>query len=345
LYIVIESWLGEMSDSKNRGRTLAVYMIVSIGGLGIGQYLVAFADPTGVRLFVLSSVLVSMSLVPVTLAATTKAPAVVVPEQVKIREMVDYVPTGVIGSFLSGATAGIVLGLAAVYATAIGLSLNRTALFLVAPTIGAIALQWPIGRLSDKISRRVVIFGVCLLGAVVSLAMALLPAGGLATAALMVALGGMLFPLYSLVVSYTLDWTDEGRMVGASSTLVRINGSGALVGPLIAAPLMSRLGPEWFFLTMAGAFGIMAVYLAFRLALVEALPQERQRDFVPFPARAGAMAINLVVKPVRKVTGRPTRAQLERAANDLAGHPSAMLTEIFDGSPIAEGGDSPIDGP
>jgi MFS family permease len=347
LYIVIESWLGEMSDSKTRGRTLAIYMIVSIGGLGIGQYLVALADPTSFRLFVVSSVLVSMSLVPVTLAATTKAPAVLVPERVKIRELIGFVPTGVIGSFLSGATAGIVLGLAAVYATAIDLSLNRTALFLVAPTIGAIVLQWPIGRLSDKVSRRSVIFGVCVVAMLIAITMALLPEGSVAVSLLMVGLGGMLFPLYSLVVSYTLDWTPEGKMVGASGTLVRINGCGALIGPLIAAPLMAGLGPEWFFVSMAGVFGVMVVYLAYRLVFIEALPQERQRDFVPFPARAGAMAINLVVKPVRKVARRPGRhgALPQDLERDIEQHPSAMLTEIFDGSPIADGGDSPIDGP
>ena len=45
LYIVIESWLSELSTPVNRGRTLAVYMIVSMSGLGIGQYLIAVGRP------------------------------------------------------------------------------------------------------------------------------------------------------------------------------------------------------------------------------------------------------------------------------------------------------------
>ncbi len=92
LYIVIESWLSEMSDPHNRGRTLAVYMIVSMSGLGIGQYLIALADPSTFRLFVLSSVLVSMALVPVTLAGTTKAPEIRLPDPVSIRELTRIVP-------------------------------------------------------------------------------------------------------------------------------------------------------------------------------------------------------------------------------------------------------------
>jgi MFS family permease len=302
LYIVIESWLNEMSDASNRGRTLAIYMIVSMGGLGIGQFLILLADPNGFKLFVLSSVLVSMSLVPITLAATTRAPVVPIPEKVSIRELFGFVPTGVISSFLSGASAGVLLGLAAVYATAIDLSVNRTAFFLVAPTIGAIVFQWPIGRLSDRVSRRAVICGVAAVAAAISTALMLLPVQSVLVPVLMIGLGGTMFPLYSLVVSLTLDWTPEGKTVGASGTLIRINGAGALVGPLIAAQLMSRFGPRWFFWTLTIAFGAIVAQVVWRILVKEAMPVERQKRFVPFPARAGALAIGLVVGPMRNAT-------------------------------------------
>lgn len=302
LYIVIESWLGEMSDTANRGRTLAIYMIVSLGGLGAGQYLVAVADPNGFRLFVVASVLVSMSLVPVTLAATSRSPVVAVPDKVSVRELASFVPTGVISSFMSGAATGILLGLGAVYATAIGLSLGRTGFFLVAPTIGAILFQWPIGRLSDRISRRTVIFGVAVVAVGACGVLVALPEQSILVPVMMVGLGGTMFPLYSLVVSYTLDWAPEGKTLGASSTLVRINGAGALVGPLVAAPILSVFGAAWFFATMAVSFGVIVVYVGWRLAFKDAMPMDRQKEFVPFPARAGAVAFGLVVKPVRKVT-------------------------------------------
>ena len=73
LYIVIESWLAELSTPANRGRTLAVYMIVSMAGLGIGQYLIAVADPNGFRLFIVSSVLVSLALRPVCCSASRRS--------------------------------------------------------------------------------------------------------------------------------------------------------------------------------------------------------------------------------------------------------------------------------
>lgn len=350
LYVVIESWLGEMSTPTNRGRTLAIYMIVSTGGLGLGQLLITIADPNNFTLFVVSSVLVSMALVPITLAATTKAPVVAVPESVSLRELFANVPTGVISSFMSGASAGILFGLAAVYATSIGLSIGRTAFFLVAPMIGGVLFQFPIGRLSDKIARRTVLFAVALGGAGVAVILMMLPSQSVLVPLMMVGLGGMLFPLYSLVVSYTLDWTDDGKVIGTSGTLVRINGAGALCGPLIAAPLMSHFGALWFYWSLATVFSVVVLYVGSRMISRDALPMDRQKSFVPFPLRAGYMAVGLVVKPVRKVTKIATGKHVtsrRHAPGDLARHPSSVASEreaepseIYDG-PVTT---SPLDG-
>ena len=302
LYIVIESWLAEMTTPTNRRRTMATYMIVWLGGLGAGQYLIAVADPNSFRLFIVSSVLVSMSLVPIVLAATAKAPSVEAPDRVTVRELLGVVPTAVVGSLMGGVSVGIVLGLGAVYATAIGLSLERTALFLVAPMIGALALQWPIGRLSDRISRRTVIFFVSLAAVTVSVTLALVPAQSVAVLVLMALLGGTMFPLYSLIVSYAIDWVPDGKVTGAAAKLVGINGTGAFLGPLLAAPLMSAFGPSLFFWCIAGAFAVVVGYVAWRLAFKDAMPQERQKKFLSVPARAGFLSIAMMVKPARRTT-------------------------------------------
>ena len=333
LYIVVESWLAAMTSESNRGRILAIYMIVSMGGLGIGQFLTAFADPNGFELLVVASVLVSISLVPVTLAATTRAPQVSLPEPISVRELVRIVPSGVLASAVAGLAVGIVFGLGAAYASAIGLSRSRTGFFLVAPTIGAILFQYPIGRLSDRISRRLVIFGVALVGSAVSALLMVLPQQAVVVPALMIVLGGVMFPLYSLAITYTLDWTPEGKTVGASGTLIRINGAGALIGPLAAAPLMSGFGSRWFFWSLSIAFGILVVYLAWRIVAREGLPVKEQRSFVPFPARAGSVALNLVVGTARRAaSSRSSRSvHITSRRHPHAEADGAVLT---DGTPV-----------
>ena len=60
LYVVAESWLNEQSTNENRGQLLSIYMVVSLGGMGLGQILLNAADPAGSELFILVSVLVSL---------------------------------------------------------------------------------------------------------------------------------------------------------------------------------------------------------------------------------------------------------------------------------------------
>ncbi|WP_158412413.1 MFS transporter [Ilumatobacter nonamiensis] len=299
LYIVIESWLNELSTPQNRGRTLAIYMIVSMTGLGIGQALITVADPNTFRLFVLSSVLVSMALVPVTLAGNISAPEVRLPEKAPIRELLRIVPTGVVGAFMSGAATGVVFALSAVYATSVGLSIDRTALFLLVPMIGGVVMQWPVGKLSDRLRRRTVIFAVAVVASAVCAAGIVVPSDSALMLLVMFGVGGALFPLYSLVVSYTLDWTAVEKTVGTSGTLVRLNGAGALVGPLVTAPLMSWLSPTMFFWTMGAFFSVIVAFISYRLLFSDPLPEERESPYVPFPARATSVAFRLVTTPAR----------------------------------------------
>jgi len=298
LYITIESWLNDASTPGNRGRTLAVYMIVHMGGLAVGQLLIATGDPAGFTLFAVASILVSLSFVPVSLAATTDAPAIRLAEHVGVRSLWNVAPTGMVGMALIGASTGTLFGLGAVYVTSAGFSAGRTAAFLAAPSIGALLLQWPIGWLSDRFPRR----GVILLAAGAATgsaaALAVTPEGSVMVVLLMVLLGGFSFPLYSLLLSHTLDWSPPGTAMGASSTLLRVNGAGAVLGPVVAASAMGALGDVAFFWVFAAAHGLLVLYVTWRLVVKEGLPLDRQGEFVSVPARGTDLAVQLAARPL-----------------------------------------------
>ncbi|MEQ8841147.1 MAG: MFS transporter [Acidimicrobiales bacterium] len=293
LYVVAESWLNDIATNANRGRLLSAYMMASMGGLTIGQLLLEVADPDGFELFVLTSVLVSSSVLPVTLSASS-APPMGIPEPLSFRELLRQVPTGVISSFWVGTSAGVLLGLSAVYAAVADVPDSRISLFLAAPLVGSLVFQFPIGWISDRISRRTVMWWVAASASALSAALALLPAGSWAAIVMMVMLGGVIFPLYSLTIAFTADWLPQSQLTSASAALVRVNGVGAVFGPLIAAPLMAAGSPRMFFWMMAVTHGVIVVYIAWRVLFRDALPVERQGPFIAYPARASAVAANLI---------------------------------------------------
>jgi MFS family permease len=307
LYIVLESWLNDASTPRTRGRTLAVYMVVSMGGLSLGQLIIAFVDTEGYTLFIVASVLVSFALVPVTLAAATEAPPVREAERLGLSELYRTVPTGLVGMLFTGMSIGVLFSLGAVYASGAGFSPGRLAAFLVLPTVGSLLMQWPIGLISDRLPRRGVIFFVALGAVVVCAVMAVLPSDSPLVLVGMFLLGGMTFPLYSLLLTYTLDWSAPGKAIGASSSLLRVNGMGAVIGPLIASSVMGSAGPTAFFWALVVSHSVIVLYVGYRIVSADALPMERQGKFVAFPARSTETAIRLVGRPLKA-----SRAALRR---------------------------------
>jgi MFS family permease len=307
LYVVVESWLNDASTPRTRGRTLAVYMIVSMGGLGLGQLLIASGDPNDATLFVVASILVSMSFVPFALAATTEAPPVRVSPIMKVREFFRTAPTGMIGIFFTGASHGILFGLGAVYATRAGFGPGATAAFLALPSLGALAFQWPLGWASDRLPRRGVIFVVAVGAAMTAGLLAVIPEGSTAALPVMFVLGGLTFSLYSLLLSHTLDRAAPGSAMGASGTSLRVNGTGAVLGPIAAGAIMARFGETSFFWCLVVTHGLIATYVAYRLVAEDAVPLSRQGPFVPVPARATDFAVRLAARPLRSSRERLRR--------------------------------------
>ena len=311
LYVVVESWLNDLATNATRGRILSVYMIVTMGGVAVGQLLLSVEDTSGFTLFIVVSVLVSLSLVPITLSASS-APPIATPEPIGLRALAPRIPTGLISSFFSGAGAGALIGMGAVYAGQVDMTTAQISLFLAAPMVGAIVFQWPIGWLSDKLPRRGVLFAVAVAAAVTPLlGLAVAPTSPMAVLAMFL-MGGAMFPFYSLTIAYSNDWLKAEEILGASGTLVRVNGTGAIVGPLLVAGLMAGVGPRLFFWTITGIFSCAAAYILFRIVSKDALPQERQRRWAPIPARASAGAAYLIPRRRRNAEGIPSGKPVNR---------------------------------
>lgn len=311
LYVVVESWLNDLATNESRGQILSVYMIVTMAGSAVGQLLLNVDDSTGFMLFIISSVLVSLSLVPIALSASS-LPPLAVPEPIGLSALMGRIPTALAASLFSGAGAGALMGMGAVYASRVGMSSGQLSLFVAAPMVGALLFQWPIGWVSDKLPRRGVMFVVALAAALVPLLALGAEEQSVMAVVGMFLLGGAMFPFYSLSVAYANDWLRAEEILGASATLVRVSGAGAISGPLLAAGMMTAFGPRMFFWTMSGLFAVIAAYILARIVIRDPVPVDHQRRWAPIPARASAVAANLIPRRRRDSEGVP----MEPVIND-----------------------------
>ncbi|PWC47220.1 MFS transporter [Azospirillum melinis] len=284
LYMCIESWLNGTATNESRGQLLSAYMVTLYGASGVGQQLLRLDDETGVRLFMIVSILLTLALVPVALTRTTP-PQLPNVSSFGIGRLYRSSPLGVAGVFISGAITGSIYGLAPVFGASSSFGVSGTALFMSALILGGMALQWPLGRLSDRFDRRRVIIGLSAALSLTSLGMIAAAGLGQPLALMLVAplFGGLAFTLYPVCLAHTNDYVRREDMVSASGGLILANSVGAIIGPPVAAALMIATGPAGLFSFVTGGALCATLYGLWRTRMRPPLPAEAQAAFRPLP--------------------------------------------------------------
>ena len=284
LYIVAESWLNDRATNETRGKLLSLYMVVSYLGVGAGQLLLNLADPTEYLLFILTSVLISIAVVPLLLSAGSP-PAFRESVNISLRELFRLSPLGLVGMFAVGLVTATFFALGPVYGQRIGLDVENISYFMAATVVGTIILQGPLGALSDRYDRRIVLTIVSLLAALAALIC--VPMSQKSTLMLFLSaglFGGFAFPLYSICIAYTNDHLDPSQMIAASGSLVLVGGLGAVLGPVLIASIMERYGAQSLFWSMAAVHGLIGVFAVLRMILRAPVPMDKQGPSTPTAA-------------------------------------------------------------
>jgi MFS family permease len=287
LYIVAESWLNGSTNNKSRGSLLSIYFVIQTGGVTIGQLLLNLSSPEGILLFILVSILISLSLVPILISASA-SPPYELPERITFVELFRLSPMGLTGSFLNGISQTVLYVALALYGSAIGLSSGSIGSLIGFMTLGGMIMQFPLGKLSDLVDRRLVLVGVPGIAIPICFLLAMLesPADNLLRLYSLIALlGGLTLPLYSICMAHMNDYLKPGQVVAASGTLVLILAVGMTFGPTLGAFAIEFYGPNGIFYLLSTVSALTVLTAFFRLWSGQAQAEN--------PSIAVAMTANL----------------------------------------------------
>lgn len=260
-YMVIESWLNEQADAKQRGAVFSGYMIASYLGLVLGQLILVVHPALGPELLMLVAMCFALCLVPVAMTRRIH-PAPLRPAPMEPKFFIKRVPQSLSTVLGAGLIVGSFYGLAPLYAARQGLSTEQVGLFMGCCIFAGLLVQWPLGWLSDRYDRAVLIRSVSIGLAVVSLPLALLPSVPLDllfAAGFIVSL--LQFCLYPLAVAFSNDHVESERRVSLTAMLLVTYGVGASIGPLVAGVLMKALGAQMLY----AFFTFFALVLVWRI--------------------------------------------------------------------------------
>jgi len=242
LYTVIESWLNVQAPQGQRSQVFAIYMAVSLLAMAAGQWLMGAAPADGFVLFSAIAILVCLAALPVT-ASRMQQPELPPVPRLALKSLARAAPAAAFGALLAGLVLGSFWGLAAVFATRIGLDVAGVAMLVGVTIVGGAALQWPIGRFTNGRDRRTALVAICLLAAGAALAISLPAAqSGAGLFALCFFFGGLVFSIYPLCMAHLLDHIAPEDTLSAGSSLLLLNGVGSAIGPALAGAAMTRFG-------------------------------------------------------------------------------------------------------
>ena len=319
IYTIAESWLNDRATNKNRGSVLSIYMIVLYGSMGIGMFFLNFSKPENFQPFILVSLFMSLALIPI-LLTKRKAPTFKKITGMSLKELYKTSPLGMVGSIFYGTVQSALFSLLAVYASSMNFTIFEISVvtFLLAVS-GAVA-QFPIGKLSDKFDRRLVIvystFGAAFfaLCAIFASRQMYLP-GELATSKLWFYVSLILFsfcslPMFAIIFAHTNDFITKEKFVAAGASLQFAFGLGAISGPFLCSVFMDLVGSNGYFIFLIIFHSLIGIFAIHRMKVRETENNpDSQFAAMPQTITPAGMELNPSAEPIEDPKKDETQEQ------------------------------------
>ncbi len=284
--MIVEGWISERTEARNRGRVFGIYTMVNLFASTGGQLTLTLGDTSGYLFFVLPAIFYCLALVPTSISSSA-SPKPLVSVKLDIRALWRNSPVAVFAVFMVGVSNSSFGTLAAVYGGGIGLAVAAIAVFSSLPILLGAVAQIPVGILSDRVDRRKVLIGIALVGLVADAAFFILqPQGRELNLVIVAVFGAAIFSMYPVIIAHANDNAD-GHYIMISGGLLMVFGVGSIVGPLAAGLAMSEIGPRGLFAVTAAAHVLIIVQAIWRITRRPSVAREDKVEFVAAPtARA-----------------------------------------------------------
>ena len=281
--MVVESWLNERAEPATRGKVFGVYTMINLAATTAGQMSLVLGDPSGFVLFVFAAIVYCAALLPTAVSAGA-TPAPLVSAKLDLRLLWRNSPVAVFAVLMVGISNASFGTLAAVYAARVGLDVAGVALFASVPILAGALAQIPVGWLSDRFDRRIVLLAIAVIALCVDLVLVLRPPTS--DTALIIAAGAFgatVFAMYPVIIAHASDHAAPGTFIQISGGILLVFGIGSIIGPTIAGFLMTSFGSFSLFFTTGAAHVLIVVFTLWRILTTPALTSDQKGSFQSGP--------------------------------------------------------------
>lgn len=312
-FMVLESWLNEQANHEQRGRVFSLYMITSYLGTVLGQLALAQFPELGYAPLFLVCIAVAIGIIPIALTRRIH-PKPLKPLTVSFFSYVRLVPQSLTAVGFAGLINGSFYGLAPTFASQAGFDAQGIAWFMSVTIFAGLLAQWPMGILSDKIRRSVLLRINAVILTVVASILFVAPLSHGQIMLVSFGFGLVAFTLYPLASALANSRIGDEDRVGVSAALLVAFAGGAGLGSTLLAQAMTLFGHT----ALYGAIAALALLMFMLLAFID-VRQKAER-----PAHSD------YVVSASDVTTSPLAATLDPRIEDTVAQEQLLVVEEGD---------------
>ena len=279
LFIVSQSWLNDACENAWRGKVIAIFYMTYVLSIGAGSYLLSLIDLESIFGPLLTIAFTAIAILPVSLTKLRTPPP---PENINIalKSVWNISPVGLVGMCIVGGLTMLVQGFTPIYAAANDFSKDDIALLMFFMQFGMIAIQIPLGALSDHVDRRkVIIFATIIVVTSAGFAAQLNTTQLIWLILVFGICSGATEAIFSIATAHANDRAEPQYFVSLSSTLMIAWSLSGVIMPALTTVLMPYTGINtfiWLSLLLAIFY---LLFVGYRMTLREAVPESEQTTY------------------------------------------------------------------
>ncbi|MBO3758646.1 MFS transporter [Ciceribacter sp. L1K22] len=278
-FIISQSWLNHAADNSWRGKAMSGFYMAYVFGIGFGAWLFGQIPASGNLAPLATIAFTALAILPIGLTRLPTPPA---PARVSIDLKLAWSssPVGLIGVLAAGGLSMVVQGFTPIYAAANNVGQQDVALLMFVMQFGLIFIQYPMGVLSDRIDRRIVLIATCLLIAVTAAVSLTVSFSQILVLMIVFAVfAGAVETVYSIANAHANDRTEPEDYVSLSSTLLVAWSAAATIVPLLVTMLTPVFGETTFIYAALIVALAYAGFVTLRLGRQKPVPAEAREGF------------------------------------------------------------------
>lgn len=253
VFTLSEYWINVAAPPERRGVVMGLYATTLYAGFALGPILLGLLmgpDGGGLAPWFATAGLMALGMIPL-LMARDAAPAMDSHGSASPWRFIRVAPAATLGAFVFGVVETGAMLLLPVHGLRLGLDAQAATWLLAAFTLGNVALQLPLGFLSDRIERLPLLAGIALLsGGILFL---LLGVQNLWLAAgLLFFAGGISGGIYPLSLALIGERFTDEDLAAANGAVVALYSVGLIVGPPLTGLVIDAMGSAGLPLALGG---------------------------------------------------------------------------------------------